>query len=1032
MSSREEPDGRQGAARRIVVFSRDAGLSVALRSLADRDDRIMQFAEPSEILAGLNPQHDVVVLDLEPGEREAAYERVRGNFPGRLVLLLAGEERGARLPDDPNRVVVKRPFQVVDLWNALNAPMPPVGSRGGRGADRRAQLWRSGQRAAAGPEQEPPASGQAAGAAAAQGAAGEAPGQPPALPPAPGGEPPPAVPAPQPPGAASHNDLPRRAATPPRAPTPPAAEQQPTAWPGPGELAGVWTPPATPPDTIPPDGFTRVDTMAYAARQASKDRPGAQDPPGGTPPRRGGLLPGLLTFVLLATGAVALSGFLAGGGPPPAGREAAAAQAAAGAARTGELAWEQAAGEPLALTLVKAAWLELAAGGGGTDPTGDARLLTRGLAGVAVGLTALLALALTPSVPTPRRTLVAVLAGALAALDPALVHSGQLATPAALGLPLALLAVFLAWALRNGPALGWALAVGTASGLAALADPRAAALAGVPLLYAWLDRGARMMGRSLLALGIGGLVWASLPLVAGRAGVPLAEAAGWSAWGAGPEVAWASTTTVLLAAALLAAAALWLDHGHAPSTYLLAWLAAGMAGGALQLAAGRLDRVGLAYLVPGAAVALTAGLDLVLAGVRGRRVARAGGVARQALGALVVAALAGASVALWPGVPAAGGAAPPAGDEAVRQVAEIIRTSTPACAAVNASGPEDRELLAASGRTVTMYADGSEALRHGVRYFLLKQDDVAEPGGPMSPELAAWLADNGRPVASLPSPVHQRVQLWRVSAGPFHQVADYQELPGGGAFVNASGSACGGYAVTDSEQGAFFSGYQAMGGKRLVGRPLSGVWQEQGRSLQAFDTMVLAAERGGPARPINLVPRLAQRAPGLFEEHNLPLPDGQPPASPRLLRRMLTDAAITRAYLGKDPFLATDEDWRRARERLGAPLGEAQVMPDGVLRQPFERVVIERVGAGTARFASLGRLALDAGLVPQEARQLQPVPGLAQAGAVLVAGGVPIRGYQLLLGALLAVLLAATAASLPARRAQAAPEPDLPPGTPAA
>jgi hypothetical protein len=92
---------------------------------------------------------------------------------------------------------------------------------------------------------------------------------------------------------------------------------------------------------------------------------------------------------------------------------------------------------------------------------------------------------------------------------------------------------------------------------------------------------------------------------------------------------------------------------------------------------------------------------------------------------------------------------------------------------------------------------------------------------------------------------------------------------------------------------------------------------------------------------------------------------------------MLGDMLIARAYLGTDPATATPEDWRRARERFGRPLGTPQTMPDGAVRQPFERAVLELPADGSpARPAALGRLAVRLGLVPKQAMRPEPVPGL--------------------------------------------------------
>jgi hypothetical protein len=224
------------------------------------------------------------------------------------------------------------------------------------------------------------------------------------------------------------------------------------------------------------------------------------------------------------------------------------------------------------------------------------------------------------------------------------------------------------------------------------------------------------------------------------------------------------------------------------------------------------------------------------------------------------------------------------------------------------------------------------------------------------------------------------VELWRVDAAPFDPVADYLPVPGG-VFSNVTGSACGGYRVVDSQAGAFHAGYEAAGGKAVLGRPLGSVWTSDGPALQAFDTMVLGAipTASGPpeVRPIELPPLLAKLDIEAVAKADIPLPSARPPVTNRQTRALLSDEVIARAYLGTDPASATPGDFRRARERFGRPLGTPQTMPDGAVRQPFERAVLELpADGGPARPAALGRLAVRLGLVPRQAMRLEPVPGL--------------------------------------------------------
>jgi hypothetical protein len=187
--------------------------------------------------------------------------------------------------------------------------------------------------------------------------------------------------------------------------------------------------------------------------------------------------------------------------------------------------------------------------------------------------------------------------------------------------------------------------------------------------------------------------------------------------------------------------------------------------------------------------------------------------------------------------------------------------------------------------------------------------------------------------------------------------------------------------------------------------------------------MVLGAvpSAGGPpaVRPIELPPLLVKLDVQAVAKADIPLPSTRPPVTDRQARALLGDKLIARAYLGTDPATATPEDFRRARERFGRPLGMPQMMPDGAVRQPFERVVLELpADGGPARPAALGRLAVRLGLVPRQAMRLEPVPGLPPRPAETRLDTGPLLRP---LGALLALLLlAAGAGAVAARRPRTA------------
>jgi hypothetical protein len=185
------------------------------------------------------------------------------------------------------------------------------------------------------------------------------------------------------------------------------------------------------------------------------------------------------------------------------------------------------------------------------------------------------------------------------------------------------------------------------------------------------------------------------------------------------------------------------------------------------------------------------------------------------------------------------------------------------------------------------------------------------------------------------------------------------------------------------------------------------------------------AASGPPAvMPIELPPLLAKLDVEAVADADIPLPSTRPPVTDRQAVALLTDELIARAYLGNDPATATPEDWRRARDRFGRPLGTPQTMPDGAVRQPFEKAVLELpADGGPARPAALGRLAVKLGLVPKQAMRPEPVPGLpARPAGTRLDTGPLVRPLGLVL-ALLALTAAAGAAaarrSRPGARGQA-------------
>jgi hypothetical protein len=120
-----------------VLFTRDAGLTVALRTLLPDEDRVIQLERPGEGLDGLDPGRDTVVLDFPRGPRWNAYTSIREKFPGRIVILLLSGEEDDSFEDDVACVLLRRPFQLDELSKEL--VVPAAGRRRGSAGARRGE-----------------------------------------------------------------------------------------------------------------------------------------------------------------------------------------------------------------------------------------------------------------------------------------------------------------------------------------------------------------------------------------------------------------------------------------------------------------------------------------------------------------------------------------------------------------------------------------------------------------------------------------------------------------------------------------------------------------------------------------------------------------------------------------------------------------------------------------------------------------------------------------------------------------------------
>ena len=952
----------KGSALRVVLVSRDTMLAGALRSLLEAPGGVRVLDWYSGDLDAAIRHADVVIVDMPPNLHERTFAVIDGRFLGRTVVLLEEGEHAEALPPGPPRAVLYRPVQIGELWTAVTGATPPAPA-----------------------EPEPPSPEETTGSVGAEVA------------PAVGSEV--EVEAQGLPVAESGRliGLSGQELDPVIAPgqVAPGMDQatlerlrgwgsrggQPTAG-GPGPAPGTRHATA---------GREEAGQATAAGAEVRREQAQQAKAALGRPGVRG-LLPIALIGVAVAGVGLGAAGWRGGGGPDTLAGEVAVVRAAGGSG--GLVAQDPRVGptEPLH-ALAVGAWLRATEAGGSLEGAiREARVPSRFLLAGVVVLTVMLLLVLMrvgpgsgaaagpgPAPPQPRgrrwRLGAAALAGALVALDPVLVLNGRAATGTVMGVALALGALAVAWGLPARPSLRWLPLVAAVGGLALLVSPLALPVLAVPMVAELLQGRQREAWRDMAALGLGIGLWLALPvwvagqgLDAGQAGWLLGRPPGRGAIAASLAEA---PLTWLLVAAGLAAALPWRHRPGARSeatpdaARLLAWTATTAAGALIAIVLGDPADQALPFAVPAAAVSVAvAGARLVAAGAVPRLAAAGVGV--------VLAGLLAAQGVDW------GTRYGPSADDGLARLVTSIHAKLPACSAINAAGPHDRSRLLAAGATVTGFSDGPAALAAGVRYFVVT--GATAQGGPMTPALAAWVRRHGTRTAVHPSRSLSGVELWRVDAAPLDPVPDSLPVPGG-VFSNTRGSACGGYRVVDSQLGAFYTAYRAAGGKAVLGRPLGTVWTSDGPALQAFDTMVLGAvpaSSGPPAvAPIELPPLLARLDVEAVADADIPLPSARPPVTDRQIQALLKDRLIAREYLGTDPATASASDWRRARDRFGRPLGLPQVMPDGAVRQTFERVVLELpADGGPARPAALGRLAVRLGLVPKQSMRPEPVPGL--------------------------------------------------------
>ena len=683
---------------------------------------------------------------------------------------------------------------------------------------------------------------------------------------------------------------------------------------------------------------------------------------------------------------------------------------------------------PPVMFLLEAGWLRLTGHAAAALPSAirAARLLSAS-AGVAdVLLVAALAYRLAASASPRRRRVVTAVVAAVTALDPVLVRYDRQDVIEPFALCVSLLALHAAWQLRDRGTLAYVSVTGLLSGLALLTNEITFFLIVVPLVFAFLERNRSLIRRSTAALGIAVaflllfLLWAvelglggsfvSVQTITLQRLIGLVQITGLNEPGVSlpaaleRSVAQYSSSYIVLAVGLAALIWCWARRNSESGNFLTAWLTASYALGTYIVAVGTLNEQFFVYLLPASIVGSVMLVDALIVGWvrratsrRGRRPGHRGRTPRLpfAIGAVGCAGLVGLSAASW--VTNYGEAS-----DGVVLADQFIADTLPACAAVNASGDPQKYSLLLGGRNFASFSVGAAALADGVHYFLLAPVDALENNADMSPALASWIRANGRPLAIFPSQVYKTVQLWYVSASAFDPVADLVDISGG-AYVNTVGSHCGGFTVADGSLGSFYSGYQALGGKSMLGDPLSRVTgSAEGGHEQLFDGAVLVdrPEKGLPVRALPIVALLAKDAPAAYKHAGLPPVLRYAPVSGR--RSWLINPAIARAYLGGGVNSAAR--YADAVLRYGEPLGPPSALPGGGIGQAFADIVLEVPGGGgRVRAATVTPDALRAGVlrIPAWARIPQSPPPLPNAFPLGPAQPTSIEPFVLTLGAAL-------------------------------
>ena len=111
----------------VLLLSNDPSLGGTLEGLARGRMRVVGVDPARRPAVWPWPAAATVVLDLTRRDRDAVYPWVRQHHSGRVVVLLKPGEREASLPPDPDRLVIQRPFRLIDLIEVLAGPDASAG-----------------------------------------------------------------------------------------------------------------------------------------------------------------------------------------------------------------------------------------------------------------------------------------------------------------------------------------------------------------------------------------------------------------------------------------------------------------------------------------------------------------------------------------------------------------------------------------------------------------------------------------------------------------------------------------------------------------------------------------------------------------------------------------------------------------------------------------------------------------------------------------------------------------------------------------